>query len=59
MLDKIDVIAQSDTTRVACLIDLMGGKPSVNVSNGEVCPTLSKGRGACSDIHSICIVRED
>lgn len=38
--------------------DLQGGKPGCHFSRENVCPTLTKGRAACSDIHSMCIVED-
>lgn len=40
------------------VLDLMGGKPGCHFSVGsEVCPTITRGRGAVSDVHSLCLVR--
>lgn len=44
--------------RLACIIDMMGGKPSCHVLKEDVCPTFTRGRGAVSDVHSICIVSD-
>lgn len=48
----------SRPSHVVCIIDLQGGKPGCHFSRENVCPTLTKGRAACSDIHSMCIVED-
>lgn len=45
--------------RMAWLGDMMGGKPSCNVTAGLVCPTLTCGRASVNDIHVVCYRLEE
>ena len=40
--------------RMEFLVDMMGGKPSCNVTVGLVSPTLTCGRASVNDIHVVC-----
>lgn len=40
--------------RMACIVDMMGGKPSCNVTHGHVSPTLTSGRASVNDVHVVC-----
>lgn len=40
------------------VLDMQGGKPGCHFTVGsEVCPTITRGRGSVSDVHSLCLVR--
>ena len=43
--------------KVIAVFDLMGGKPGCHfqMGGGSASPTITRGRGACSDIHSLVI----
>lgn len=41
-------------TRVECLLDMMGGKPSSHFNDGTVSHTLTCGRASTNDIHVVC-----
>lgn len=43
-----------DRIKMTCLVDMMGGKPSCNVTQGLVSPTLTCGRASVNDIHVVC-----
>lgn len=38
---------------VRCIVDMMGGKPSCHVCDGNVSPTITRGRGSGGDMHLI------
>jgi len=40
--------------QVLCVADMMGGKAGAHVTGGEVCPTITSGRGSSSDVHAVC-----
>lgn len=35
------------------VMDMMGGKPGCHYGNGEVCPTITKGRASANDVHVV------
>ena len=42
------------------VLDMQGGKPGCHFTVGsEVCPTITRGRGSVSDVHSLCLVAKE
>ena len=51
---KKDSSSESMKIKMRGLVDMLGGKPSCNVTEGLVSPTLTCGRASVNDIHVVC-----
>jgi len=51
---KKDSKSEKVKIKMRGLVDMMGGKPSCNITSGLVSPTLTCGRASVNDIHVVC-----